>query len=301
MTSDRSTVRPVNIARLVEVVDLCETSAKTAGEIADTLGASGRRAEEVLAEAARIGLLSHPREETKAYATTELGEEFLRAIRDEDWRAVSAILSEHSPHYADLRRMLIEAGSATKESLINQLNSAESIEYRYNETGIDVVCDWAERLGDFQRNAFTGKYYVVERREQVGSKFGEMLMEEYRSMEETVGLDVRQHYVSIPRLRERLCERIRCTRDVFDDALVGLVEQNIGKLELTGAPRDTTAKESVLGLKSIETTETEEVVTTTQSTERVLDGVEYRDKQYYYLADHHPDQRLSLRDTEVKP
>jgi len=301
MTSDRSTIRPVNIARLVEAVDLCETSVRTTDGIADAVGASERRAREVSAEAVRIGLLAHVEERTRTFTTTELGKEFLHSIRNEDWRGVSTILSEHSPHYASVRKILKETGSTTKDALLQRLHAGDSTEYRYNETGIDIVCDWAERLGDFQRNAFTGKYYVVEERERAGPEFGDLLIEEYRSLEETVGLDVRQHYVSIPRLRERLCGRIRCTRDVFDDALIDLVEQNIGKLELTGAPRDTSAKEGILGLKSIETTETEEVVTTSQSTERVLDGVEYRDKKYYYLADHRPDQRLTPRDIEVNP
>lgn len=300
MTGDRATIRPVTIARLVEVVDACEDEPKTTGAIESMLGASDRRATEVAAEAARIGMLEQTACNPATYCLSSPGGAFLRAVREEDWRQVSNLLAEHSPHYAVVRETLQEMGPATQTELLERLND-QSTAYSFNETGVDVVCDWAERLGDMQRHAFSGRYYVVEAEGQLDAEFDSVLLAAYEELDESVGVDVRQHYVSVPRLRERVCERLHCTRDAFDDALVSLVDSNIGKLELTGAPRDTTAKEAALGIKRIEASEAGDVVTTVQSTDRVLRGIEYRDKRYYYLVDHRPDWPVTPRELEDCP
>jgi hypothetical protein len=295
MNGERATVRPVTIARLVEVADACEGTAKTSDAIGSALDASDRRAAEVAAEATRIGLLEQEAHEPAAYATSDFGVDFLQTVREGDWRRVSVLLSNHSPHYAVIRAALEELESATPPELLEQLTDQQTT-YSFNQTSVDVVCDWGERLGDFQRHAFSGRYYVVKSDDTLGAEFDSALLDAYDALEESVGLGVRQHYVSVPRLRERVCERLRCSRDASDDALVSLVESNIGKLELTGAPRDTTAKDAVLGLKRIEVSQDDGLVTTVQSTDRVLRGVEYRDKQYYYLVDHRPDHPVSPRE-----
>ena len=297
MSEHRATIRPVNIARLVEVVAVCEDAVETIDVIGEVLEASHRRAAEVTAEAKRIGLLEKSTSDPDSYTISRLGEDFLRAVRREDWPRVSSLLSEHSPHYSIARETLKDMGSATDVELLEQLNDQQT-PYRFNETGVDVVCDWAERLGDIQRHAFTGRYYVVERKEHLSTEFDSVLLVAYRELDDSVGLDVRQHYVSVPRLRERVCERLRCTRDAFDEALISLVDKNIGKLELTGAPRDTTAKDAVLGIKRIEVTDAGTVVSTVQSTDRVLRGIEYRNKKYYYFVDHRPERQIKPRDPE---
>lgn len=87
-------------------------------------------------------------------------------------------------------------------------------------------------------------------------------------------------------MREAVCERVGCTREAFDVALIELVGQNVGKLELSGAPVDTGAKEARFGIKQIELADDDGLVSTSQSTDRVMAGVEQFDKRYYYLAVH---------------
>jgi len=70
------------------------------------------------------------------------------------------------------------------------------------------------------------------------------------------------------------CERLGCTRDDFDAALLELCRQNVGKLELSGAPMDTAAKDSALGIKRIALSEEDGLVSTSQSTQQVMAGVE---------------------------
>jgi hypothetical protein len=119
-----------------------------------------------------------------------------------------------------------------------------------------------------------------------------VLLSVYEDLEETAGVNLSQRYLSIPELREETCERLGCTRTAFDEALVNLVGQNVGKLELSGAPMDTGAKEAQLGIKQIALADDDGLVSTDQSTDQVMRGVEQYGKQYYYLAVH--DEELTF-------
>lgn len=121
------------------------------------------------------------------------------------------------------------------------------------------------------------------------AEFPSVLLSVFAEREETAGVNLNQRYLSVPKLREYTCERLRCPRETFDDALLALVGQNIGKLELSGAPMDTEAKDAALGIKQIDLTSSDGLVSTDQSTERVMAGVEQYGKQYYYLAIHDND------------
>ncbi|WP_158056015.1 hypothetical protein [Halorussus halophilus] len=282
MTSERPTVRPVTLPRLVELVYLCGNSTQSTDEVEVALDVTHRRARETILEVLRIGLILEPSEDT--YEISAAGREFLDAVLDEVWEDVSGVLATQSPHYGLFLRVLEDDGACPLDELLENLSvAAEKTDYTFNQTGIEVLGDWSERLGSVQRNAFTGDYYSVER-EEITPEFQSTLLEVYDELEETTGVNLRQRYISIPKLREWTCERLRCRRSVFDDYLVRLCEQNIGKLELSGAPLDTEAKKSALGIKQIELAEADTLVSTSQSTDRVMSGVTQFDKQYYYLA-----------------
>ncbi|UTF55579.1 hypothetical protein [Natronosalvus rutilus] len=285
MTSERATVRPVTLARLTELTHLCEGTRRTTDDIEETLSITHRRARETILEATRIALLREDGDqEEPTYSTTPIGEQFLEAIRSETWSEADDILAVRSPHYGAFLDALAERGPTDTDSLLEFLKAEYEFSlYSFNQTGIEVVGDWGERLGGVQRNAFTGDYYVASRN-SVPKNFQYILLELYDELEETAGVNLRQRYLSIPKLRERTCERLGCTRDAFDQGLATLCSENVGKLELSGAPLDTTAKNSVLGIKRIELADGESLVSTSQSTQQVMAGLEQFDKQYYYLA-----------------
>ncbi len=288
MTSERATVRPVTLGRLTELTHLCESAAKSTTDVEEKLGVTNRRAREAILEATRIGLLEEQDngsdDEKNVYRTTSIGERFLTAIRNEEWSTADEILAVRSPHYGAVLNALSEIGSIHPNELLKHLEEEHEFSpYSFNQTGIEVVGNWAERLGGIQRNAFTGDYYVVDRAD-VPPNFQYVLLEVYDELEETAGVDLRQRYLSIPRLRERTCERLSCTRSAFDQALSMLCKQNVGKIELSGAPLDTAAKDSTLGIKKITLADGDALVSTSQSTQQVMAGLEQFDKQYYYLA-----------------
>lgn len=288
MTSERATVRPVTLGRLTELTHLCENAPRSTTDVEEELDVTNRRAREAILEATRIGLLeeqdSDEDDDKDVYRTTPVGERFLTAIRNEDWSAADKILAVRSPHYDALLEALSKIGPIHPDELLEHLEEKHEFSpYSFNQTGIEVIGNWAERLGGIQRNAFTGDYYVVDRTD-VPPNFQYVLLEVYDELEETAGVDLRQRYLSIPRLRERTCERLGCTRDAFDWALSTLCRQNVGKLELSGAPLDTAAKDSALGIKEITLADGDALVSTSQSTQQVMAGLEQFDKQYYYLA-----------------
>jgi hypothetical protein len=290
--SERATIRPVTLARLVELSNVCEPQGKTTTAVETALDVSHRRARETILEAARIGLVGERQssaEDDATYATTTHGETFLEEIREQEWEQVSDLLSAHSPHYGAFLRAVADVEPADPDVVLERLQSDhEGEQYDFNQTSIEVLGDWGERLGAIQRNAFTGAYYRVQQYDDQ-SEFSDTLLSVFDELEETAGTNLSQRYLSIPELREHTCERLRCTRDSFDDALLRLVGQNIGRVELSGAPVDTEAKESALGIKQIDLASEGELVSTDQSTERVMAGVEQYGKQYYYLAVHDED------------
>jgi hypothetical protein len=282
--SERATVRPVTLARLAEATHACEDECATTDDLSAALDVTERRARETILEALRIGLLEEYGDEQPSYDTTYIGGRFLDAIRNEDWTKIDDVLAARSPHYQAFVETLKEIAPAQLSDILTALEAdAEFTPYDYNQTSVEVVGDWAERLGRIQRNAFTGGYYPVER-DELPANFPHVLLDTYDELEETAGVSLRQRYLSIPELREQVCERLRCRRDAFDEGLQQLAKQNVGKLELSGAPMDTGAKEAELGIKRIELADADDLVSTSQSTDDVMRGVEQFGKQYYYLA-----------------
>jgi len=298
VSDERATVRPVTLSRLVELTHACKDESMTTESLEDTLDVSHRRARETILEAVRINLLSE--EETgdePVYATTDIGVSFLNEIRAENWRKASQILGTRSPHYRAFIDAVDNLEHADLDTLLEKLETEQEFTpYSFNQTGVEVVGDWAERLGRVQRNAFTGSYYPASKT-PIPSNFHFVLLNVYDGLEETAGVDLRQRYLSIPRLRETTCERLGCTRESFNEALLTLCQQNVGKLELSGAPMDTGAKDAALGIKQIALADDDGLVSTSQSSQQVMAGVEQFGKQYYYLAVHDREITFTIEDS----
>jgi len=291
MSDERPTVRAVTLARLVEVAHLCERSKQTTEDVEEELDVSHRRARSAILEASRIGLIKEQSDDH--YDSMHVGEAFVAAVRKEDWTEMSSILETRSPHYGAFLEVVESEEPLDLETALEHLEAdAEFTRYKYNQASVEVLGDWAGRLGVVQRHAFSGEYYIPES-ETVPPNFHAVLQRVCDDLEETAGIGMRQRYLSIPELREELCSRIGATRDAFDRGLSDLAKQNVGKLELSGAPVDTGAKDASFGIKTMSLSGDDELVSTAQSTERVMAGIEQFGKQYYYLTVH--DRDLTFR------
>ena len=284
MSDERPTVRPVTLARLVEVAHLCQNSPQTTENVEQRLNVSHRRARETILEALRIGLLDKLPDDY--YEATSVGESFVEAVENKDWKQVNVVLETRSPHYRNFLEILEQEGPGSLDRVLSELeNQAEFTTYSYNQTSIEVLGNWGKCLGTVQRNAFTGEYYRPQN-DTPPANFHHTLLRVYDELEETAGVGMRQRYLSIPRLRETVCASLQLSRNLFDNALRALAQENVGKIELSGAPRDTGAKEANYGIKEIELSGDDTLVSTSQSTDQVMQGVEQYGKQYYYLTVH---------------
>jgi hypothetical protein len=217
MSDERPTVRPVTLARLVEVTHLCDRRKRTTEDIETELDVSHRRARSTILEASRIALIDEIDDEL--YESTAVGDSFVEAVEGQDWSQVSDILETRSPHYGEFVDIIESSGPITLEAVLDDLAvRAEFTPYTYNQASVEVLGDWAGRLGVVQRNAFSGEYYVPEQ-DSVPPGFHHALLEVYDDLEETAGVGMRQRYLSIPEVREELCSRLETTRDAFDSAL----------------------------------------------------------------------------------
>lgn len=276
----RQTIRPVTLTRIIETADIYNKhNISNIEEIQEILDLSENRTKEITNEMQRTSLI-----ETEKQTLTQQGKNLLSACKNEDWKKIHKILYRNSPHYSvfiDYLDGYDGKYGCEKEKIIDGLNK-ENENLRFNDTGISIVLDWAERLDIVQKNVFEDRYYTIDESREFG--FKDIVQEEYNSIEVRTG-NLKQRYVSIPRLREQVCERIGITRDCFDELLKDLYMDNIGGMELSGAPLDTKAKQSKLGIKSIGKTEEGGVVSSVMSSERVLDGVSLENnKMYYYIA-----------------
>jgi len=281
--SMRKTVRPVTLSRIVETVDIChQHSAVDASTIQDTLDLSERRTSEIIAELTRLSLI----QQDDHLSLTATGTQFYDAVQREDWHGLHDILYQASPHYQVFINLLqdrTEETGYTEKQLLSSLDEKDH-SLRFNKTGVSLLADWGERLKAIQRNVFENRHYPVQVT-ATPDRFVTVLQNTYDEMEVTRGLGMRQRYISIPKLRERVCESLRLSRDAFDHGLIAIAQENIGRMELSGAPLDTQAKESQLEIKTIQRSTEDDVVTTSMTSDRVLSGITMPDgKTYYYLT-----------------
>lgn len=294
MSSERATVRPVTLGRLVEVTFLATADRPSDADIEADLAVSHRRAREVILETQRLGLIEEASTTSpETYRATATGERFVDATAAEDWTTLDDLLRAQSPHYRQCIDEIERREPVQADDLLQALEArAEESPYQFNQTSIDVLCDWAERLDAVQRNVFTGAIYTLAG-ETVPETFPELVLETVDAIEETTGATLQQRYIPIPELRETICEELAVPRSAFDDALVRLAEQNVGRLELSGAPIDTAAKDARFGIKELQFSDEDGVVSTDHDVEEVMWGIELDHKQYYYLAIHDEDLAYS--------
>jgi len=285
MNKERPTLRPVNIARLIELTNLCEEQFRSINDIKSNLDASKRRIKEALLEANRINLIqksnNSPNEDL--YTSTNQGKELIENVIEQDWKNVSKILENGSPHYKEFINKLKKIQPATPKEILKVLEDQEFDVIKFNKTGIDVLKTWGERLGRIQRNVFSNKYYLPTNT-LTKKNFSIIVLQVYDTLEEKHGVNLRQRYISVPKLREHVCEKLRIHRSDFNKGIQKLIRNNIGKIEVSGAPLNTLAKDSRYDVKKIQYTTEDSLVTTTQSSSSIRKGIEINSKKYYYIC-----------------
>ena len=270
-------MRPITLGRVVETVYLSESqSGLDRSLLQEKCGVSHRRAKEILDEVARMGLLQ---EVADRFQSTSLGKELIIAVRKGAWEQVHQVLLEYT-FYSDFYKTLVRYGPIEPEQLLPRLKETPS---SFNQASASVLCDWVERVGSVQRNVFTNAYYPVY---AMTTPMLPEFLRAYGELNTRAGVSLRQRYVEIPKIRELVCERLKIRRRDFDEEFLRLYRNNIGTIELSGAPITTHAKTTSKHIKSLIFTEIPDEVTMKLTSERYLKGITCDSKQYYFVAIH---------------
>lgn len=275
----RRSIRPVTLRRIIEVASLAVRNGKIdQNTITNALNTTERRAREILLELQRMKALET--QET-FYVATPITEAIIKAYEIEDWKQLHKIFYENYEFYNVFVNSISE-NALTKDEILTKLSDHTSL--IFNKTAIDTLCNWAERLGQVQRNLHNNRYYPLKEELLDVDLFIAATERCYQDLNTELRPGLKLVYVEIARLREDVCEKLRIKRDVFDDLFKAMFRKFIGKIELCGAPLTTSAKHSPSSLRTMKKGEQHPILSPTFVTIREGKGVELNGKLYHYIA-----------------
>ncbi|MHA1833003.1 MAG: hypothetical protein ACTSV7_03360 [Candidatus Baldrarchaeia archaeon] len=276
----RKSIRPVTLRRIIEVINLSLSHGKVESELlSNTLNIRKRRAKELLSELRDMNLL---KEEEGFFLPTENSKRLIEFFEKEDWKSFHDLLVKNNFFYRLFTEAVFKNLGLTKDEILNLLSSSSDL--HFNRATIDILCDWAERLGCIQRNLYNGHYYAIEEKSIDLREFAKALSEKYSELNLEVKPGMRLEYIEVARLREEVCEHLKMRREEFDKILIKLIQEFTGKIELCGAPITTTAKKSPTSLKVIERVGKEPILSLKYKVLKEGKGVELNGKIYHYIA-----------------
>jgi len=280
---ERKTMRPVTLRRVIEICSLATKTKKVdIAIVSQRLAVGPSRAKEIILEVTRMALLESHDDVYTANANTI---KFLEYFENEYWDKVHEHFLTNYQFYRNFIRIL---ESHVKNDKGLSMNEIEEDSTRHglnlNRTAVEVLASWCERLSVIQRHLYTKRFYLIGN-EMVNSKtFRTALVRCYREI--SVSRWQKRIFVEIPVIRENLCEQMKIPRDVFNEMLQAVYLNNVGKIELSGAPITTLAKKSPLSEKKMKSDGKEAILSPRFEVKRVREGLTVGRKSYYYIAIH---------------
>lgn len=280
---ERKTLRPVTLRRVVEVCSLATNLQEIdAPVVSQRLNVSPSRASEIILEVEKMGLL---RRHGKSFGAHHSTAEFLRFFNEDRWEKIHEYFLQNYRFYRDFINLLEAHINEEKGLSMDEIREEAVVCWpSLNQTAIEVLTDWCDRLGIIQRHLYTRRLYLTKREQIDPEKFKEALTECYQEL--TTGQSRRGVFAEIPMIRENLCERLKMTRKVFDETLRSVYWENIGKIELSGAPITTLAKKSPLSEKKMKIEGTDAILSPKLEATKLREGLLVGQKTYYYIAIH---------------
>ena len=231
-------MHPISLRPLIQGLLLAD--GKTVDALEKEANVTRRRAAEILQGLDDLGLVRY---EKDTAIITETGINFVESFRNSDWKKLHEILSANNAEYRTVAEILCDnegPHGLTMPEICRKQN-----QIRLNAVVSEICLEWGLRLGIFQKNLYTSgigsRYYYVSKESETTDGFTTKLVELYNQL--NIGKSgQRIFYVSIPELRELVCEHLRLRRTVFDEMLRDHYLANTGKMELSGGPLTGTAR-----------------------------------------------------------
>ena len=149
---------------------------------------------------------------------------------------------------------------------------------------LDNLIKWSEILGATQKNIYNGEIYLIKNNTFNIFEFINALLKHYNILNFEIKLGIKQVYIPISNIRENICKEHRIKRALFDELLVKLYFKNIGRMELTSAPINTSAKNSNYGIRKIKNNMGENNMTLKYNNIFGGQGIIISDRMYHYIA-----------------
>jgi len=229
-----------------------------------------------------MGLLTHSNE---AYVPSSKTTDFLNFFENEQWDRIHEYFLGNYRFYQDFICLLANHNDDSKGLLMDEIEEeSKNRKLSLNQTAIEVLSNWCDRLGVIQRHLYAKRFYLIKSEETDHAIFKEVLLKCYRELSLAYGR--KAVFIEIPNIREDLCEQLKVTRKVFDEMLRLTYLNNIGKIELSGAPITTLAKKSPLSERKMTLEGKQNILSPKFEVGRERAGLLVGRKVYYYLAIH---------------
>jgi hypothetical protein len=276
----RKTIRPITLRRVIEVCSLANTDKGIdVLSVSQKLGVSGSRAKEIVLEVERMGLLTLL---DQRYVTSPNTADFLEYFENEKWGKIHEYFLKNYQFYRDFFCILESHVNDPKGLTFDDIKKeSANRQLSLNQTAIEVLSDWCDRLGTIQRHLYTRRLYSTLAKVEPEA-FKNVLVKYYQEQSRVQGQ--RAVFVEIPMIREDMCERLKLARETFDEMLRSVYLENIGRVELSGAPIVTLAKKSPLSEKKIKRNGKTAILAPKYEIQREREGLAVGPKSYYYLA-----------------
>lgn len=275
-------MRPVTLRRVIEICSLATKTEKVnIPIISQKLGVGPSRAKEIILEVIRMALLeSHD----DVYTANANAIKFLEYFENEHWDKIHEYFLVNYQFYRNFIRILEDHINNKGLSLNEIKEESTKRKLNLNQTAVEVLSDWCDRLGVVQRHLYARRLYLIRYEETNFERFKNAIKKCYRELSFSSGR--KGVFVEIPKIREDMCEQLKITRKGFDDMLRQTYLENIGKVELSGAPIITLAKKSPLSEKKIKFQGRQTMLSPKFELTRKREGLLVGQKAYYYLAMH---------------
>jgi len=167
------------------------------------------------------------------------GETIINAVKTSHWSMVHDILLENCKEYGALLKVLKSGKVGEKGLMISQIAKLSAqFGLGLNRVVTDVCCEWGRRLGKVQKNLFTSgatsRFYLIHEQNMPLNKIENEIHAQYGRLAKRNGYPI--IYVSVPRLRESVCEILKISRRSFDLVLFEIWKRNTGIVELASGP-----------------------------------------------------------------
>ncbi|MEM2112072.1 MAG: hypothetical protein QXX08_09395 [Candidatus Bathyarchaeia archaeon] len=279
MTS-RKTMRPVTLKRVIEICSLAsKNKVINASIVSEKLRVSRSRAEEIILEVRKMELLESLGD---GYAAKRTTEEFLEHFEHEQWDKIHEYFLENYQFYGDYFTILNAHINDEKGLSLEEIKEESTgRQLSLNQTAIEVLSDWCDRLGTIQRNLYTRRVYALKADIEL-KIFEKVLCKSYQVL--STQNRRKGVFVEIPELREEICEHLKISRKAFDEKLHTIYLNNVGRIELSGAPLMTLAKKSPLTERKMKHVGKTALLSPKYEIKREREGLTVGQRVYYYLA-----------------